>query len=255
MLKSKRRTCGMRIAAIADIHGNLPALEAVLTDIKLANVDLIVNLGDILSGLLWPTDTADLLMPLDLPTIRGNHERQLLTLDREQMGASDRFTHDLLDQRHLGWLAAMPETLRLTKDVFLCHGTPESDLVYLLEDVSDGCVRKADHGSIHARLAGCDAPVILCGHTHIPHQVFLDNGQLIINPGSVGLPAYDVSVPVPHKMEAGTPHARYAILSGEDGGMWTAELRAVDYDWESAAVKAEENGGHGWANTLRTGFA
>lgn len=245
----------MKIAAITDIHGNLPALKAVLEDIEKADVDLLVNLGDILSGPLWPAETADLLMPMNLPTISGNHERQVLVLNQALMGASDRYTHDVLDQRHLDWMADLPKTLQLTKDVFLCHGTPDSDLIYLLEDFSDGGVVEADHALIRERLAGCNAPVILCGHTHVQHHVVLDSGQMIVNPGSVDLPAFDDSLPVRHKVEAGTPHSRYAIISGEDGGTWTAELRAVIYDWERAAVQAEENGSSEWAKSLRTGFA
>ena len=66
----------MKLAVISDIHGNLPALDAVLADIAAHRVEQIVNLGDILSGPLWAADTADRLMALALPTIAGNHERQ-----------------------------------------------------------------------------------------------------------------------------------------------------------------------------------
>ena len=76
----------MRIAAISDIHGNLGALEAVLTGVADLGVDLIVNLGDICSGPLQPRETLELLRGLAVPTIAGNHERQLLTLPMEAMG-------------------------------------------------------------------------------------------------------------------------------------------------------------------------
>ncbi|MBZ3683477.1 metallophosphoesterase family protein [Providencia rettgeri] len=69
----------MKIAVISDIHGNLSALQAVLADIEKESVDLVVNLGDILSGPLYPFETANLLMQLDYPTIKGNHERQILS--------------------------------------------------------------------------------------------------------------------------------------------------------------------------------
>jgi predicted phosphodiesterase len=62
----------MRLAALSDIHGNLPALEAVLADIGRRGVERIVNLGDIVSGPLWPRETAARLLPLALPTVRGN---------------------------------------------------------------------------------------------------------------------------------------------------------------------------------------
>src|SRR5512144_1920326 len=123
----------MKLAAISDIHGNLPALDAVLADIASHAVDTIVNLGDILSGPLWVAETADRLMALELPTIAGNHERQLLTLPRERMGAADAFAAARLDERRRAWLAWLPAGLRLADDVLCCHGTPDSDLVYLLE--------------------------------------------------------------------------------------------------------------------------
>jgi diadenosine tetraphosphatase ApaH/serine/threonine PP2A family protein phosphatase len=94
--------------------------------------------------------------------------------------------------------------------------------------------------------------VILCGHTHIPHVVVIEDGPLIVNPGSVGLPAYDDTRPYPHKVETGSPHARYAMLTQADGA-WQAELLCVDYDWEQAARDAEANGRPDWARALRTG--
>ena len=79
----------MNIAVLSDIHGNIAALDAVLADAAARGVDQIVNLGDICSGGLFPQETADRLMPLDLPTIRGNHERQLFG-NPDRMGLSDR---------------------------------------------------------------------------------------------------------------------------------------------------------------------
>jgi len=84
----------MKIAVISDIHGNVAALDAVLADIASRQVDQIVNLGDICSGGLFPRETADRLMILGLPTIRGNHERQLSDQPRERMGFSDRHAFD-----------------------------------------------------------------------------------------------------------------------------------------------------------------
>ena len=72
----------MRIAFLSDIHGNLPALQAVRDDMARRGVDQVINGGDILSGPLWPRETADVLMALDWPTIAGNHERQLLACAR-----------------------------------------------------------------------------------------------------------------------------------------------------------------------------
>jgi len=68
----------VRIAAVSDIHGNLPALEAVLADIARSHVDQVVNLGDCLSGPLWPAETCDRLMELGWPALAGNHERRMM---------------------------------------------------------------------------------------------------------------------------------------------------------------------------------
>ena len=118
----------MRIAAISDIHGNLDALDAVLDDIARAGVDITVNLGDILSGPLEVARTADRLMALKLPTIRGNHERQVLSLPRERMGASDAVAAAEITPAQRDWLAALPPTMAPAEGLLCVHGTPGSDL-------------------------------------------------------------------------------------------------------------------------------
>jgi predicted phosphodiesterase len=250
----------MRIAAISDIHGNLPALEAVLADIAAAGADATVNLGDLLSGPLWAAETADRLMALELPTLAGNHERQLLTLPPERMGASDAAAAAQLDARRRAWLAWLPKTLKLSDEVLCCHGTPDSDLVYFLETVMPdvpGGLRPATLAEANARAgrAGQGMPhtVILCGHTHVPRVMRLGDGRLVVNPGSVGLQAYDDAQPHPHVVENGSPHARYALLERTDDG-WRVELRSLPYDAEAAARKAEQGARPDWADALRTGF-
>jgi hypothetical protein len=114
----------MKIAALSDIHGNLSALDAVLADIRAIGVDLIVNLGDILSGPLYPNETADRLIPLGLPTIRGNHERQVLAGDRERMGASDRWAFDCLRPDQRDWIAGLSGWQRCTTRPFLKRLAP-----------------------------------------------------------------------------------------------------------------------------------
>ena len=247
----------MRIAAISDIHGNLPALDAVLADIARAGVDMTVNLGDILSGPLWITETADRLMALDLPTIAGNHERQVLTLPRERMGASDAYAAAQLDERRRAWLAWLPAGLKLSDDVLCCHGTPSSDLVYFLETVTPAGLRAATQAEAGEQagdaMRGVPDALVLCGHSHVPRVVRLADGRLVVNPGSVGLQAYDDDHPHPHAVENHSPHARYALLAREPAG-WQVELRAVPYDHESAAHRAEANGRPDWADALRSGF-
>jgi hypothetical protein len=77
----------------------------------------------------------------------------------------------------------------------------------------------------------------------------------IVNPGSVGLQAFDDDLPMPHCVETGSPHARYALLEGRGDGRWTVTFRLVEYDWSAAAAAAEAAGRSDWAHALATGFA
>lgn len=243
----------MKIAALSDIHGNLAALDAVLTDIHSAGADLIVNLGDILSGALYPCETADRLIPLGLPTIRGNHERQVLAGERERMGLSDRWALDCLRPDQLDWIAGLPSTLSIGEDILLVHGTPDDDLAYFLETVTDAGCRAATPDEVKSRAGHAASKLILCGHTHVPRAMKLDDGRLIVNPGSVGLQAYEDDWPFPHRMEMGSPHARYAFVTRTGKG-WSAEFRAVEYDWDAASETAKANGRTDWAAALRRGY-
>jgi predicted phosphodiesterase len=243
----------VRIAALSDIHGNLLALDAVLEDVRRRGADITVNLGDILSGALWPAETADRLMALDLPTIRGNHERQVLSLCPERMDASDRHAFDTIGAAHRAWIAQLPAVLRPATGVFMCHATPDSDVDCYLEDLVDGELRPAPVGRVEERSRGCDASLILCGHSHLPRVIRLGTGQLVVNPGSVGIQAYLGHDPGPHVVEVGSPHARYAILESTSFG-WQADLVAVPYDWDAAATLAARNGREDWARALATGF-
>jgi predicted phosphodiesterase len=243
----------MKIAALSDIHGNLFALDAVLADIASRGVESIVNLGDILSGPLLPNETAARLMPLELPTIRGNHERQVLCMAAEEMGASDRYAFETLSDHQREWIASLPPVLRLSQEVFMCHATPQNDVDCYLEDLVDGELRPAPLHRIEERTGTCHASLILCGHSHIPRLSQLSGGQVILNPGSVGIQAYHGNHPSPHTVEIGSPHARYAIAERRPDG-WAAEFIAVPYDWESAAGLAEQRGRKDWVRALRTGF-
>jgi len=248
----------MRLALVSDIHGNLPALEAVLADVARRGADRIANLGDHLSGPLWPAETAAFLMRQSWPQLAGNHERQLLTHPIDEMGASDRYARAQLGQTALAWLAALPGTFSIADDVFLCHGTPASDLTYFMETIAPGGVRMATRDELDARLAtsaaAAAAGLVACGHTHVPRALRSSGGVLIVNPGSVGLPAYDDDRPSFHVIENGSPDARYAICERTAAG-WRAELISIPYDHESAAAQAERNGRTDWAHALRTGYA
>ena len=242
----------MRIAVIADIHGNLPALEAVLDDIQRRNVDRTINLGDCVSGPLWPREVCDLLMARDDLTIRGNHDRWVSGADPTRMGASDRYAYSQLNQDHRAWLAALPAFAHADHGIFACHGTPTSDNQYLIEDVSEHRLVRANPSTIRERLGDVQARVVLCGHSHQQHLIQLPHGPFILNPGSVGCPSYDDPGADPHVSESGSPHARYAMLT--IGEQVSAELIAVAYDWKAASARAETNGRAEWAYGLRTGW-
>ena len=243
----------MKIAAISDIHGNLHALDAVLADIARRGVDITVNLGDIFSGPLQPRETADCLMAMNLPTVSGNHERQVLSMRSEDMGASDRYAANTLTAPQRAWMAALPGTMQLCDGVFLCHATPQSDVDCYLENICDGELVPASLEQIEARTAECDASLILCGHSHIPRVAHLNSGQLIVNPGSIGIQAYNGHHPIVHRVQIGSPHARYAIAE-QTGAGWTIDLVAVPYDWESAAQLAQLRNRPDWVRALRSGF-
>ncbi|WP_102958894.1 metallophosphoesterase family protein [Mangrovicella endophytica] len=242
----------MRIGIIADVHGNLIALEAVLADLRAAAPDMIVNLGDLVSGPFDPAGSADAQMALACPTLAGNHERQLL---ERGSGPSDVIARAVLSQSHLDWISGLPATLSLAEgQVFACHGSPRGgDLDYLLEDISTGRARLDTLDAIKPRLDGIGAAqVVLCGHTHMARAVSV-GGVLVVNPGSVGLPGYAAGDPMPHVIEAGSPHARYALIDRR-GGDWSVELRAVPYDYEAAAQQAEGHGRLQAAHVVRTGW-
>jgi predicted phosphodiesterase len=254
----------MKLAAISDIHGNLLALQAVLADIARQGADQTVNLGDILSGPLQPLETAELLMAQNFPTIRGNHERQLLALLAQparpiDAATSDGYAATQITPAQVAWLESLPATLALDSDVYLCHGTPRSDLQYWLETVVPGLaqgrgpgVRAATPAEVAERMGQATHPVVLCGHTHVP-RLMQCGGVLIVNPGSVGQPAYDDGHPYPHVIENGAPHARYALLEKTACG-WQVDLRAVPYDHPAQARVAALRRRPDWAHALATGF-
>ena len=166
---------------------------------------------------------------------------------------SDAFTHPRLTASELAWLASMRPTACLEDDVFLCHGTPTSDVDYFLDVVEPTHVRIATVNEVDARLGDVGASLVLCGHTHVPRAVRSSKGQLVVNPGSVGLPAFDDGRPYPHVMETGSPDARYALVE-RSGRAWGTSLIAVPYDHMSMAKLAGAHGRSDWARALATGF-
>ena len=276
------RMTSSRFAIVSDIHGNLPALEAVWAEIERVAPDLVINLGDIASGPLWPQETVQWLMarearqPARWRTIAGNHERQVLG-DVDRMGPSDAFAARALGAAERAWLGVLRPAHWLSGDVLLCHGTPANDLVYFMETVAPGFgndghrgVRAATPRELAQRAAeewpatspdgpqamrsGLTASLILCGHTHVPRAMAVAGGPLVVNPGSVGLQAYDDDQPLQHVIEVGSPHARWALVERDAAAGWHVQMRATPYDWHVSAARAEANGRGDWADALATGF-
>jgi diadenosine tetraphosphatase ApaH/serine/threonine PP2A family protein phosphatase len=170
------------------------------------------------------------------------------------MGPSDKVAFDQLDETHLDWITGLPETLLVFNDVFLCHGTPTSDSTYWLERVEEcGTVRSASLQEIQADAEGVNANLILCAHTHIPRCVRLPDGRVIVNPGSVGCPAYDDDIPVYHYMQTGTPNASYAVVESLNNS-WSISFRSIPYLSDKASELAARNGRPDWARSLSSGW-
>ena len=244
----------MRIAALSDIHSNVYALDAVLSDIKKRGADTVVNLGDILYGPIAPRATYDLLMEYELVTVRGNRDRQIYEAAKSEieLNPTMQFILGELGEAPLRWMKKLPFSCQLNDSVFLCHGTPSDDLVYLLENIESGHASLRSDAEILKLLDGQSSSVVICGHTHMPRTVLTSIKQLIVNPGSVGLPAYTDNEPVVHSMENHSPHASYAVLENNNGS-WCVQHIKVAYDYEKAAGDAKKRNRNDWVHFLTTG--
>jgi len=212
----------MRVAAIYDIHGNLPALDAVLQDIRRAGVDRVVVGGDVVPGPM-PRETITALMDLDVPVqcIRGNGEREILALcaGDEPSTVPESFREAmhwvarriLPEQAQL--LAGWPQTLRMeisgVGEVLFCHATPRSD--------SELFTSATPEERLRSIFEPAGVPLVVCGHTHMPFDRRIGRTR-VVNAGSVGMPF-------------GEPGA-YWLLLGPD-----IELRHTPYDLMAAAER------------------
>jgi predicted phosphodiesterase len=242
----------MRLALVSDIHGNLPALEAVAADIRRRGVDQVLCLGDNLSGPLMPLETAQWLMASGWPVLAGNHERQILEWTPEAGGASDGFARAALGSAELAWVRSLRPTWAWAPEVLLCHGTPRQDDEHFLETPRQGALVLATEDEIDARLAGQTSALVACGHSHVPRTVRTARGQWLVNPGSVGLQAYVDDEPERYVVQRGTPDAHYAIVE-QRGTAWHCDLHAVPYGHDAMAALAARHGRPEWAQALRTG--
>lgn len=177
----------MQVAALYDVHGNLPALEAVLADVEAAGVDAVVIGGDAVGG-PWPAETLARLRALPWPAhwIRGNGERELVPGEEGNAPPSvTAFVREQLDEADVRELAALPLTLALEieglGEVLFCHATPRND-----HEIRTAISPDARWEEV---LAGVAQPVVVCGHTHVQFERRV-GGVRLVNAGSVGM-AYE----------------------------------------------------------------
>ena len=228
----------MRIALIADIHGNLTALEAVLDDLRPLHPNLLVVAGDMVNG-PQPQAVLDTLLAEDAVMLRGNHENYTLDLARDpkRNGRSKqwqamRWSFHGLREGTLDLLRDLPEQRVIagngTHPVRVVHGSPASDRETLIPDrdpdIADTFRRAgllawgSDPKPLVRALAGVRQPVMVCAHSHLQWQQ-QEGGCLVLNPGSAGMTT------------DGDPRAAYAILewcagNGTSGGKITAATRS-----------------------------
>ena len=212
------------LALIYDVHGNLPALEAVLADCP---ADRFLLGGDFAAFGGWPRECVERLQELDDAVwIRGNTERWLvddaeLPADAPQRPALQA-ARDALGDHAVGWLSRLREGVTLAEGVF-CHASPLNDMESFGVEEQPGEERL---------LAGARGPRVVFGHTHVQFTRARADGVELVNPGSVGIPL------------DGDHRAAYALIDEDD----VVQLRRVEYDHASAAEKTRAfHGGQGEA--------
>lgn len=218
------------LGLLYDVHGNLPALEAVLEDARGAGAESFLLGGDYALFGAWPVETVELLRGLPaLAWIRGNCEREAAAADpapdNPVLRGAVASLREVLDSALVHELAALPEQVVLDGTRF-CHASPVSDVRSFLP--------RPDEGEDEL-LVGVREKRVVFGHTHLPFVRRAAGGVELVNPGSVGMP-FD-----------GDPRAAYALLH-DDGRV---EHRRVPYDHRaSAAAVGERFAGADWAQTV-----
>lgn len=232
----------MRYALISDIHGNLPALEAVLADIDARDVDAVFHLGDLVGYAPWPNEVVETLRRRAIQGVAGNYD-STTAADYHHCGCryedprqeelsrlSYAWTREHVSQEIRRWLGSLPFRLDVRPlgghitgpRLVLVHGNPVLNTVYWTEDRSDDfCLKMAEH------LAARPGDVVAFGHTHRPWHRAVE-GIHFVNTGSVGRP------------KDGDWRAGYAWVE-MDGERVTVEFVRVEYDLARAAAAIRES--------------
>jgi predicted phosphodiesterase len=212
------------ITIFGDIHGNFPALQAVLTDIERRGLKNLYCLGDLVGYGTFPNEVIATIRDRDIPTIKGNYDVGVGNSSDDCGCAYRTEAAKALGQQSIAWsnanttdenkafLRGLCSQIRLQMDdlrVLLVHGSPRKVNEYLYEDRPDS--------SFERILDQAKADVMVCGHTHLPYQKNLPSGRHVINAGSVGKP------------KDGDPRACYVVLDIHDGSI-RVEFVRVEYD-------------------------
>ena len=209
------------LAVLYDVHGNLPALEAVIADAEAAGAEGWILGGDYALFGGWPAETVERLRALERASwIRGNGERWAgdpgAAPDNPVVPGAVAAARAALGEDTVGDLASLPFSLPC-EGILVCHGSPLSDVDSFAPD---------DDGRDEELLHGTEARRVLFGHTHLPFSRTSEGGVELVNPGSVGMP-FD-----------GDPRAAYALL-GDDGRI---SHRRVQYDHRASAERVRAIG-------------
>lgn len=223
----------MKIAVMSDIHANILALKAVLSDIEQQQVDMIYCVGDLVGYAPYPNEVIDLIKKKNIPTVMGNYDDGIgfqrficgcdyKDAEAEALGLeSIAWTKLHTSEESKEFLKNLPQEIRITvanKRILLVHGSPNRLNEYITEEIP------ADYASELIALSGTD--ILLCGHTHVPFTMVLKD-KLLINVGSVGKPKH------------GDPQAVYALISFARDV--TVDFRKVSYDYEAMAKAIESS--------------
>jgi len=237
------------ITIFGDIHGNLPALEAVFDDMDTRGLTNPYCLGDLVGYGTFPNEVIQIVRGRDIPTIMGNYDQGVgnssddcgcaykTKIDRKRGEQSIAWTNEHTTAENKAYLRSLEDCIPLTVGdlkVLLVHGSPRKINEYLYEDRPDA--------SFERIMDSVDADVLVCGHTHLPYHKVLPSGRQIVNVGSVGKP------------KDKNPDACYARLSAE-GRQLNVEFIRVPYNVERAAqaVEAADGMPDAYAQMLRDG--
>ena len=197
----------MQLGVISDVHANIVALDAVLSDMP--DVDLVVCAGDVVGYNPWPGECVDRIRESSIPTIMGNHDRAVVTGEypgfNDMAVAGVEHALDRLSDDQIEWLATLEPEQRLVDDrVKMVHGHP---------DDPDHYTRPEEFGPDLLE----DEELLIMGHTHVQHHEIYDEG-VVVNPGSVGQP------------RDRDHRAAYTLVDLEE---WTVDERRVEYDTDA----------------------